>query len=66
MKTLKERIADSRKYLDEFKARTSLSLHELGDIEEEFSDTDEDIDLNYIIEGISDIDNSEEGEYDEE
>lgn len=64
MKTLKERIADSRKYLDEFKARTSLSLHELGDIEEEM--TDEDIDLNYIIEGISDIDNSEEGEYDEE
>lgn len=64
MKTLKERIADSRKYLDEFKARTSLSLHELGDIEEDM--TDEDIDLNYIIEGISDIDNSEEGEYDEE
>lgn len=64
MKTLKERIADSRKYLDEFKARTSLSLHELGDIEEEM--TDEDIDLNYIIDGISDIDNSEEGEYDEE
>lgn len=64
MKTLAERIEESRKYLNEFKARTSLSLHELGDIEEEM--TDEDIDLNYIIEGISDIDNNDEGEDDEE
>lgn len=64
MKTLAERIEESRKHLNEFKARTSLSLHELADLDEEM--TDEDIDLNYVIEGISNIDNSDEGEYDDE
>lgn len=38
MKTLKERIEDSRKFLDEFKARTSTSLLELQDLEDEFRD----------------------------
>lgn len=38
MKTLKERIEDSRKFLEEFKARTSTSLLELQDLEDEFRD----------------------------
>ncbi len=38
MKTLKERIEDSRKFLEEYKARTSNSLHELQDLEDEFCD----------------------------
>jgi hypothetical protein len=65
MKTMAERIAESRKYLNEFKARTSLSLHELGDIEDEFSDEDDG--FNYMIEGISNIpDIDKEGEDDED
>jgi hypothetical protein len=64
MKTLTERIGETRKFLDEFKARTSLSLHELEDIEGEFSD--EDMNLNYVIEGISNIDNNEDRECDDE
>lgn len=51
MKTLKERIEESRKFLEEFKARTSMSLLELQDIEDEFE---------------NDFDNEkEEGEEDE-
>jgi len=51
MKTLKERIEDSRKCFEEFKARTSNSLHELQDLEDEFQD---------------DFSKEEEGEEDEE
>jgi len=49
MKTLKERIEDSRKCFEEFKARTSNSLHELQDLEDEFQDD------------FSDEENEEEG-----
>lgn len=38
MKTLKERIEDSRKFLEDYKARVSNSLHELQDLEDEFQD----------------------------
>ena len=41
MKTLKERIEDSRKFLEEFKARTSSSLHELQDLEDEFENEED-------------------------
>ena len=51
MKTLRERIEDSRKFLEEFKARTSSSLHELQDLEDEFQD---------------DFSEEEEGEEDEQ
>lgn len=51
MKTLKERIEDSRKCFEEFKARTSNSLHELQDLEDEFQD---------------DFSKEEEGEEDEQ
>lgn len=49
MKTLKERIEDNRKFLEEFKARTSTSLLELQDLEDEFRDD------------FSDEENEEEG-----
>lgn len=52
MKTLKERIEDSRKFLEDYKARTSTSLLELQDLEDEFRD-----DFN---------ETEEEGEEDEE
>ena len=51
MKTLKERIEDIRKCFEEFKARTSNSLHELQDLEDEFRD---------------DFNEEEEGEEDEQ